>query len=57
VKQIKGIVDDVIFVICRPNFIHGEAVCVKDEKRREMVFSGGRTFSEVMLSNAKKSKQ
>ena len=70
--RLDAVVKEIAITILRPNFVHGESFgtneklrrervfmalkgCIK--WRRERVFSGKRTFSEVMLDAAKKSKR
>ncbi|ENB95321.1 hypothetical protein ECP02994385_2597 [Escherichia coli P0299438.5] len=52
-----AVVKEIAITILRPNFVHGESFGTNEKLRRERVFSGKRTFSEVMLDAAKKSKR
>jgi hypothetical protein len=54
---LDAVVKEIALTILRPNFVHGESFGTNEKLRRERVFSGKRTFSEVMLDAAKKSKQ
>ena len=55
--RLDAVVKEIAITILRPNFVHGESFGTNEKLRRERVFSGERTFSEVMLDAAKKSKQ
>lgn len=57
VIRLDAVVKEIAITILRPNFVHGESFGTNEKLRRERVFSGKRTFSEVMLDAAKKSKQ
>ncbi|HIC9029152.1 hypothetical protein [Citrobacter sp. Marseille-Q6884] len=55
--SIKEIFEGLMLAILNPDFVHGESVNTGNQQGKEKVFSGGRTFSEVMMDNAKEPKQ
>ena len=57
VISIKEIFEGLMLAILNPDFVHGESVNTGNQQGKEKVFSGGRTFSEVMMDNAKEPKQ
>lgn len=54
--RLDAVVKEIAITILRPNFVHGESFGTNEKLRRERVFSGKRTFSEVMLDAAKEIK-
>ncbi|WHG65983.1 hypothetical protein QDX12_07450 [Escherichia coli] len=54
--RLDAVVKEIAITILRPNFVHGESFGTNEKLRRERVFSGKHTFSEVMLDAAKEIK-